>query len=559
MRFSRRLVLMMICLITILLLVSACGGNTTSTASPQPTQTSQPTQPAKTSQPTEPAKTSAAPTATATATPSAIQPQKGGVLKIHRPAAPDTPIGNMGSRSPQTWESMAFIVFQPLAYYDASGKFLPCLATAIKASSDMTYIDVTLREGVKFHDGSEFNAEVLKWNMDDYLVQSGGKSPQWKSIEVLDPYKVRVNLNFWTNTVYNGLAGQMVASKQSYDTKGKDWAYENPMGTGPFKFKDYERSVKMTFTRFDDYWEEGKPYLDGIENIYLTDAMTAQMGFEAGEFDVCYLFTGKQASEIKDEGFPYNPLGSALCPVHALVPSSAEPDSPLSNINVRQAVYLAIDRKGIADAIGYGMLTPINQIAPFGCVAHVDAFDSDKSYDVAQAKQLMKDAGFADGFKTRIIMPPNWANPELASALQSQLAAINIKAEIEFPEQGKFSEYRFTTGGWDEGLVFQEFSNWTVWTIHPSLYWWRAGTMPQYYDMAYPAGLNELVEKLLKTVDIQEDLAQEFSKMLFEDKTVIPIYQLNMVAFLQPGVHCNYMSFAFKNDFLPADAWKEKK
>jgi len=210
-----------------------------------------------------------------------------------------------------------------------------------------------------------------------------------------------------------------MASPATYKEKGEDWAYTNPVGTGPFKFKEYERAVKMVFTRFDDYWEEGKPYLDGVENVYLSDPMTTQMAFEAGDFDLCYLFLGKQAAEIRDAGFPYNKLGSALCPVHALVTSSAEPESPLSNLKVREAIYHAIDRQGISEALGYGLMTPIHQIAPIGCIAHMPEVETVRAFDIDKAKQLLNDAGYPNGFKTRLIMPPNWSNPELASALQS--------------------------------------------------------------------------------------------------------------------------------------------
>jgi peptide/nickel transport system substrate-binding protein len=420
-------------------------------------------------------------------------------------------------------------------------------------------MDITLRQGVKFHDGSVFNAEACKWNMDRNTLKRPSAKPQWKSIEVIGEYKVRVNLNYWSNTLYYGLGNLDMASSTAFKEKGEEWANVNPVGTGPFKFKEYQRDVKMTFTKFNDYWEKGKPYLDGVENVYLPDPMTTQMAFEAGQLDLCYLFLGKQASEVKAEGFPYNPLSSALCPVHALVPSNGNPASPLSNLKVRQAISYAFDRKAICDALGYGWLTPIHQIAPVGAIAYMPELEKAEPDSIDKAKQLLQEAGYPNGFKTRLIMPPNWANAELASALQAFLAKVGIQASIEFPEQGKWAEYRWTKGGWRDGLIFQEFSNWSVYTMHPSFYWWRAGATPQYFDNAYPAGFDALVDKLLTTTNIEKALVQQFNRVLFDDKTVIPVYQLSMAAFLQPGVHTNYLSFAFKNDWLAADTWMEKK
>ena len=82
--------------------------------------------------------------------------------------------------------------------------------------------------------------------------------------------------------------------------------------------------------------------------------------------------------------------------------------------------------------------------------------------------------------------------------------------------------------------------------------------MPQYYGMAYPAGFDTLVPQLLKTTEIDKNLCQQFDKALYDDTTVIPLYQLHMAAFYQKGIHTNYLSFAFKNDWLAADTWIEK-
>ena len=479
-------------------------------------------------------------------------------MRIHKRETPDTPVGDVQAMGPRTNESVANVLFQPLCYYKASGEFVPILATAFDPAPDQTYMDITLRQGVKFHDGTVCDAKAVKWNMDRFMVKKPSKDPQWKSIVVLSDYKVRVNLNYWTNTVYSGLGGQLMGSPTGFEQKGEEFGGANPAGTGPFKFVEYQRDVKMTLTKFEDYWDKGKPYLDGLVNIYLSDQMTTQMAFEAGKLDLCYLFLGKQASELKALGFPYNELNTALCPVHALIPSNANPKSPLSNLKVRQAVSLAFDRKTICDALGYSWLTPVQQIAPPGSPAHIPELEKNESFNIVKAKQLLEEAGYPNGFPTKLIMPPQWANQELASALQSSLAKIGIKAEVEFPEAGTFTKYRWTTAGWNEGLIFQEFINWAVYTMHPSFYWWRGGATPQFFDNAYPAGFDDLVLKMMKTTQIDKDLIQQFARALYNDTTCIPLYQLHMAAFFQKGIHTNFMAFSFKTDWLPSDTWIEK-
>ena len=197
-------------------------------------------------------------------------------------------------------------------------------------------------------------------------------------------------------------------------------------------------------------------------------------------------------------------------------------------------------------------------MSPVGSPAYIPELETLEPDNPVKAKQLLAEAGYPNGFKTKLIMPPQWANQELASALQASLAKIGVQAEIEFPEAGKFTQYRWTPGGWGEGLIFQEFINWAVYTMHPSFYWWRAGATPQFFDNAYPAGFDALVKKMLTTTQLDKNLVQQYARMLFDDKTAIPLYQLRMAAFFQPGVHTNFMAFSFKTDWLPADTWKDK-
>lgn len=542
----KKIVILGLILIVVLgTFLAGCASSSTTT--PPTTPTAQSTTPANTS----------TGTTSATQTPS-VQPQYGGTFKIHRVSPPDGAIGDANNMSPQTWESMAYIVFQPLMYVDSTGKLLPCLALSETASSDLTYIDVQLRQGVTFHDGSSFNATVAKWNLDMNAQEVKQKNPQLGTIEVTGPYSIRVHLNYWTNTVYSGLSGQMMRSEVAYETKGKAYSDAHPIGTGPFAFDSYNTDVQMNFKKYDGYWEKGKPYMDGIENIYISDTMTSEIAFEKGDLDLAYLFLPKQDSELAAKGYPYNSLASALCPVHGLVPSNGLPDSPLANLKVRQAISLAINRDAITKALGYGLLTPLHQIAPVGSVAYVPELASQDQYDIAKAKQLLSEAGYPNGFKTRLIIPPNWANQEMANAIQASLADAGIDVSVEYPSQGAFAQYRFTQAGWGDGLVFQEFSNWPTYTMHPYLYWDRQGPLAQYFNNAYPAGEQDLVNKVIGSPTIEPSLCQQLNKMLFDNKTVIPLYELHMEAFYQKGVHTDYLSLGFKNVFRAADTWMDK-
>jgi len=366
-----------------------------------------------------------------------------------------------------------------------------------------------------------------------------------------------LHLNYFTNSVFEGLAGQdtFMVSPAAVEKNGEEWARWNPVGTGPFKFVEYERDVKLVATRFDDYWQEGKPYLDGIEVIVLPDHMTRQMAFQAGDLDIAYL-EGKLAGDLMALGFEARELTRAL-PVHCLVPSSANPESPWSSKKVREAAWYAIDREKITDALGYRQKVVSNQWIPTGVIGHIPELETLRIYDQDKARQLLTEAGYPNGFKSRLIVGPRWVDRDLQVAVQAELAAVGIDVELEFPEQGKYSEYRWAESGWGDGILFQEFAQFATPTPSVRFYWDRSPA--QLYDMLYPEGFDELVDELLATPEFSKDLLEEFNRALFEDATLIPLYEIKKIAFAKAGVHGDRVfSYGFLWDWTPRDAWIEE-
>jgi ABC-type transport system substrate-binding protein len=450
-------------------------------------------------------------------------------------------------------------ILEPLLAVHFTGQFVPMLATEWKLAPDRSYLDLTLRKGVKFHDGTDFNAEACKWNLDRWIAERGGRNPQMKSAEILDPYKVRLHLNYYTNYLFATLGSQggFQVSPTAYQKNGREWARWNPVGTGPFKFVKYERDVKLTAVRFNDYWQKGKPYLDGMEYVVLSDPMTSQMAFRAGKLHVTSFVGGKQAADLKAAGFKYTAEPPEVRAVHLMLASSNNPKSPLADKRVRQAISYAINRKVYCDALGYGWIAPTNQIAPSGSPAYLPELKDLYPYNPEKAKELLKEAGYPNGFKTKLIVAPRWADPrDMKVAIQADLAKIGINVELEFPEEGKMQEYRFGKSGWGEGLIFHEWANWPLITGQISFYWNH--NPDQFFDLKWPDGLWEQAQKALKTTNVEKAEMQKFTRMIFDDVTVIPVYELTKVIFSGNGVHdTNILNFGFFADWTPADAWLE--
>lgn len=293
----------------------------------------------------------------------------------------------------------------------------------------MTSITFNLRKGVKFHDGSNFNAEVAKWNLDK-MVDAKQES-NWTSVDIIDNYTVRVNFNQWAVTLPGSFAEgdtmAFVVSKAAFDKKGIDWMRYNMVGTGPFKQVLYTREVGTNLVRNSDYWVKGKPYLDEMNIVYVADYTTQKMLMETGALDMENI-QPQDAAHFQKLGWNVEFIMEDM---QVLILDSANPDSLYTNQKVREAVEYAIDKESIAKAFGYGYRVAPYQIPPRASAAHDPNFTGGRKYDPEKAKQLLAEAGYPDGFDTTIIQA---AGPitEITIAVQASLTKIIIGAFIFF-------------------------------------------------------------------------------------------------------------------------------
>jgi ABC-type transport system substrate-binding protein len=177
--------------------------------------------------------------------------------------------------------------------YDQSKQLVPFLAESVTVTKDRKSILFKLKKGIKFHDGSDFNAEVVAWN---YQMFKDAKKLQYNArltgIEVVDPYTVRLHITGFTGTLLHSFGWVPVFSKQAWEKAGEGnaeksnaWARANIVGTGPFKLAEYRRDNYLRWVRNENYWQQGKPYLDGITVRYIPDPVTASAMMQAKEAD----------------------------------------------------------------------------------------------------------------------------------------------------------------------------------------------------------------------------------------------------------------------------------
>ena len=409
------------------------------------------------------------------------------------------------------------------------GQLQPCLATSweINSTAKPPNLVVHLRQGVKFHDGTDWNAQAAKWNIDHWIQAKQSYSVAFTSVDIVDPYTIRINLSQFQNTIMDvALAGwnaQMI-SPTSYDKNGVAWARYHPIGTGPFVFVSYQQDVAIKYKAFDSYWQKGKPYLNELQIIIVVDPTTRLVAFKAGKV---YMITGsgdKNAADLRDAGYNFVSADPSASGVNSLIPDSNNPNSPLANQKVRAAIEYAIDKQAIVSATGFGVSQTAYQLSPTGnSFVYVPGLD-ERKYDVAKAKQLLIEAGYPNGFTMTITPDPTTnPNPNIVLAIQSYLGKVGIKADINIADFGRYTDFRYN--GWRNGCLFHGVSVGQN-GVKGYQTTWGGASFP---SLKYPAGFLDAINAALATPTAQKDKVQLVDKLAFDDAMIIP-YFINRAA-----------------------------
>ena len=392
------------------------------------------------------------PSAATSAPPASGQPRIGGILKFAM-AQDITSLGNfLKLRNDET--NFVLPWMETLLRMDDQGIVAPNLVKSWEIDQPKNSVILRLQQGVKFHDGTEMDAEAVKFCMVDFR-KSMGVAPliALESVDVIDKHTVKCNLSRWANTFLYSLSMKdgMIFSPTAYKKNGQDWLLNNPVGTGPFKYVSGEKGVSYKFSRFDDCWR-GKAKLDGLEYVIITDPVTRLASFMKGEEQIIVNPDFKDIAPLEKSG-KYK-VFTAPGVMYGLVNDGSNADSPFANIKVRQAVACAIDTKSIADNLGYGYwkLCPRNQPTQPGRWADNPAVVGFQ-YDPAKAKKLLAEGGYPNGLQVNFysINQPRYI-VDFVTAMQGMLAKAGIDAKLELLDSQR-SNALMTSTYWKNGLV----------------------------------------------------------------------------------------------------------
>jgi len=370
---------------------------------------------------------------------SAQTPVRGGTLRVATASDHTTLDPHFATMANEL--NIFHAVLNTLVGVDRNLHLMPELAESWKWDTETT-LTLALRKGVKFHDGTDFDAAAVKFNI-DRLMDPATKSrlasqiDEVKAVEVVEPHMVRFLLKYPSAGLVATLSHVpgMMMSPTAVKKFGKDIA-RAPVGTGPFKFVEWVRDDHLTVERFDGYWDKGKPYLDRVVFRPIPDTNVAVIALKTAAADVVTVVEPKDVAGLRgrrDIVYAESPgLNYYMIRLNVSQP-------PFDNRTVRLAFAHAIDRESIAKGLFFGAV----RVATGPITAASWAYSPEiKAYgrDVAKAKALLGEAGKAGGVKFEMQSLPNPIVRRIGEVVKAQAAEIGLDITLAPMEAAKMMQ-----------------------------------------------------------------------------------------------------------------------
>jgi peptide/nickel transport system substrate-binding protein len=367
----------------------------------------------------------------ATAATSAGTPVHGGNLVIARTADSQSMNNTTVFDNESIWVFEQ--IFEPLYTVSDNGKsVIPWLATGYTVSTDKKTYTFTLRQGVKFSNGQPMTSKDVKFSIDQARAAAQG----WgyidtaiKSVTAPTPATVVVSLKFpWAPLLADLSLFANDIVPYNYGGKSETAFYQAPVGTGPFKWDYWHKGQALKLVKNTYYWQPGKPYLDSVSWTDVPSDNTRQLQLKSGQSQIDEFPAWSSVSALKSApGVDMNLFNSTRTDYMAF----NEKKAPFSDVHVRRAISLAIDREAMIKAVLFGNGQAANSFMP-PQVPYYQKATPGLQYDVAQAKKEMAASSVPKGFATTLLIDSgNSDQATMAAIIQSELKQIGITVNIE--------------------------------------------------------------------------------------------------------------------------------
>ncbi|AUM75152.1 ABC transporter substrate-binding protein [Paracoccus jeotgali] len=348
----------------------------------------------------------------------------------------------------QNWSMIKSLFDGLMDYEPGTTELRNELSESHTISDDGKVFTFTLRDGPTFHNGRKITAEDVKYSLDrvtdpetkspgagffamieGFDAQSAGEADGLSGVKVLDDRTVEITLTRPDATFLHVMALNfaMVVPKEAVEEFGDDFG-KNPVGSGAFKLAEWTLGQRLVFEAYDDYWNEGLPKMEQITFEIGQEPVVALLRLQQGQADIPgdgippaqfleVMNDPEQAKQVVEGG----QLHTGYVTMNTQMP-------PFDNKQVRQAVNMAINKDRIVKVIN-GRAIPANQPLPPSMPGYAEDYEG-YEFDPEKAKELLAEAGFPDGFETELFVYNTDPNPRIAQAIQQDLKAIGITAEI---------------------------------------------------------------------------------------------------------------------------------
>ena len=416
-------------------------------------------------------------------------------------------------------KEVLFNVFEGLVKPDKDGNLVPAVASDYKISKDGIKYTFTLREGIKFHNDELVTVEDIEYSIkrgagllgktDSSVIVDTALS-NIKEVNILDEQTVELVLKV-PDTELIGYLTTAIIPKDYKEQESK------PIGTGPFRFISYTPLESFVVEKNEDFYEEGKPYLDQVTFKIVSNTDAAFMELQSGSIDIFPYLTDAQAKQLSDS---FNIKEGHMNLVQALFLNNKA--APFDNLKVRQALNYAVDKQTILDMVagGKGSIISTNMF-PAYAKYYLEDLNNRYPYDIEKAKALLAEAGYKDGFNFTITVPSNYQyHVDTAQVIIEQLKAIGVTADIKLVEWATWLSDVYTDRKYDATIIGLDAK------LAPRDVMERYQSAAQnnfvnYNNKEYDVALN----KAITTIDEQEKVVnyQKLQTLLTEDAASVYI------------------------------------
>ncbi len=444
-------------------------------------------------------------------------------------------------------------ILEGLIDVDENLKIIPRLAERWEIQENGTAYVFYLRKGVKFHDGEDFNAYAVKKHF-DYVLNSSLRNVGMfkgiiKEVQVLDDYTVKFKLFQPYTPILYRLATSSAAwilSPKAIEKYGNDPAVfgRNPVGTGPFVFKEWKVGERIELVRNPNYWREGLPYLDRITFSVVSEDVSRVTQVRAADADVMYNPPPALIPSLEQDS---RLIVKTIPTVRVIYIGINSRISPLNDVRVRQALNYAIDREKLCKVIMRDMARPSD--SPLSSITYGYVSTGLYPYDPQKARQLLKEAGY-NGLKLELITPKGrYLNDyETAVALQGMFKEIGITLDVKPMEWGTYVakilsnkpedwDYQMFLLGWAPGTAE---GHWVLFPLfHSSNQVGNPQGTAKYNNFFYSnPKVDELIDKIGTELDekkLMEYYAQA-QKTIVQDAPAIFLYEMKIATVMRKEI-----------------------